>query len=265
LPSWKEIIDLMDEHHVPDSMMISHAVYGMSFTGDTTSMSGATGQNLRESLDRSTGQIGVPSAACPIHPLIARLYMARPDLRVVLEDRFDLSQLQGSGAGDGEFTTSVMGCSDPECPILIHGYVWKKTQDWIGTYGDVDTLLAWKFLEADLTAGHEFTHQLVPSLADDVFLHCKVRGKTRISTGYQTFWNGLDCLYIIDYGSWTWTGPGGEELLCCRTIDYGRVIYVPEVGPVHSYERILVGLGEYVGPGFGERILSLTDTGLPLE
>jgi len=46
-------------------------------------------------------------------------------------------------------------------------------------------------------------------------------------------------------------------------VDYGRVIYVPEVGPVYTYERMLVNPGEPSSIGIGERILTLTDTGAP--
>lgn len=265
LPSWNRIEALLDDHDIPDGMATTYASYGLTFAGDTISMSGVTGQNLRASLDLPGSRVAHATGGCGISAFIARLYMARPDLRTAIEDRFNLDPAGNPGSGDTDCATLLMACTAPECPLLIHGYVWEKTEDWIGTYGDVDTLLAWKFLEEDLSAGHEFTHQLVPSLADDVFLHCKVRGRAKVTTAYQAFRNGLDCLYIIDYGSWISTGPGGEEVGCCRTIDYGRVVYVPEVGPVFSYERILVGLGARVGTGVGERILSLTDTGLPSE
>ncbi len=236
-------------------MTTTYASYGLAFAGDTTSMSGATGQNLRESLDLPGRQVANATGGSSISPLIARLYTARPDLRNVIEDRFSLDPIRNPESGGIEYATLFMACLAPECPLLIHGYVWEKTKEWIGTYGNVDTLLAWKFLDEDLSAGHRFTHQLLPSLADNVFLHCKVRGRAKVITDYQAFQNGLDCLYIIDYGSWMPSGQGGEEAGCCR------VIYVPEVGPVFSYERMLAGLGEPLGTGIGERILSLTDTG----
>ena len=263
LPSWRRIEDLLDAHDIPEDVTTSNAMYRIAFAGDTTSMSGVTAQNLRESLDIPGRQAASAGSRCRIHPFVARLYMARPDLRRVIEDRFGLDPQRDQGILCAENATLMMGCLEWECPLLIHGYVWEKTQDWIGTYGDLDTLLAWKFLDADLSTGHEFTHQLLPSLADDAFLHCKVTGRVKVETDYRGFPNALDCLYIIDYGSWTVTDAGGNPLGCCRTIDYGRVIYVPEVGPVYTYERMLVNPGEPSSIGIGERILTLTDTGAP--
>jgi hypothetical protein len=45
-------------------------------------------------------------------------------------------------------------------------------------------------------------------------------------------------------------------------LDYGTVSYAPAVGPVRSYERKLVAVGDggALGPGIGDLELSITET-----
>ena len=164
----------------------------------------------------------------------------------------------GSGADAGLLGA---GCFGYDCPLLIHGGVWRKTDQWIAAYADLDTLPAWKYLEADLSRGHEFTHQLAPSLASDIFLHCRVVGEGRAKTEVCVFKRALDCIYLVDYGVYNLQGPGPDAQGYYRVFDYGRVLYVPGVGPVYAYERMLVCAGDPVGIGLGERHISLTATG----
>jgi len=138
-------------------------------------------------------------------------------------------------------------------PLLIHGGAWEKTDDWIATYGVLNTEPAWKFLTSDLAVGTEFTHQLIPDLANDVFLHARIESHVTIDTELGTYEKAVDCLYIIDYGiSAVSTSPGGPTSGYMRTYEYGRVVYAPTLGPVYSYERKFMSAGTPVTKGSGD-------------
>jgi hypothetical protein len=262
VPTLDEIEDLLREHPIGYPVETIGAYYGQEFDGDTVSHSGATGQNLRETLYKQDDPALLSGRRSAGNPFLQHLYIARPDLRHALEDaaRPALGNIAES-VGTGRCPLLTV-CASIECPILLHGYVWEKTDEWIGTYGDIDLLLAWKFLEADLTPGHEFTHQLVPGLTDDAFLHCRVLEEASVETEIMTFPRGLECLYMIDYGVAFMPPIGEQSAGYCRTFDYGTVTYVPEVGPVASYERLLVHTGEPVGTGYARRYLSLSGFGV---
>jgi hypothetical protein len=256
-PSLDEVSCLLENHAVADEFDTEIATFRMEFAGDTTSSQGVTGQNLRELVSPSGG--GAPAQpGGRISPLLAGVYAARPDLRAAIEQ-----QVGTGGASSLAPGTSVgllgAGCFSYACPLLIHGGVWRKTEEWIGVYTSLDTLPAWKFLEADLSDGHEFTHQLIPLLAPDVVLHCRVVGERRAKTDMCTFRKALDCIYLVDYGVGQLLGPGA--LRYYRAFDYGRVLYVPEVGPVYVYERMLACVSDPMGLGVGERTTSLKATG----
>lgn len=262
IPTMDEIEDLLENHPIGDSVETIRACYEQEFDGDTVSHSGAAGQNLRETLYPLDGPAALSGGGSPSSPFLQHLYIARPDLRRALENTAGPALAGMREVCEGGACALMSGCFSIECPILLHGYVWEKTDEWIGTYGDVDLLLAWKFLEADLSPGHEFTHQLVPGLADNVFLHCRILGETSIETEALDFEMALECLYLIDYGITWYASIGGEPIGCCRMFDYGTVTYVPEVGPVSSYERLLVPTGEPVGTGYAQRHLSLSGFGV---
>lgn len=262
VPTMDEIEELLKDHPIGHPVETIGAYYEQEFDGDTVSQSGATGQNLRETLYPldDPAMLGRRSAAGD--PFLQHLYIARPDLRHALEEACGPAHAGiARSVATGHYPL-LTGCFSIECPILLHGYVWEKTDEWIGTYGDVDLLLAWKFLEADLSPDHEFTHQLVPGLTDDAFLHCRVLEETSVETEILSFPRALKCLYLIDYGVATMTSVGGSPIGYWRTFDYGTVTYVPEIGPVASYERLLVSTGEPVGTGYGRRSLSLSGFGV---
>jgi hypothetical protein len=272
-PSMDEALILLFGHGIGENPIRLFGTYGLQFDGDTTTLSGVTAQNLRETLIPAGNGIltglstQVHEEARQVDPLLLRLAVARPDLR----DR--IANLIGPGgeaavmqaeymlkARTGGDNSTVGGFTDPFAePLFIHGYAWRKTSEWIGTYGDVDTLLAWKFLEADLVPGHEFTHQLVPSLADDVVLHCRVLPMTKLKTPAGVFVNALECLYMIDFGVTRVLSPQSDESGWARLFEYGVAIYVPTVGPVYSYHRMMVDAANPDGPGYGDIKVSLTN------
>ncbi len=208
-----------EEPPLPPEWMRITGPYALQFEGQITTLSGVTTQNLREHLQLGPGAARMPAADWRTR-FLARLAQARPDLR---------ARLGMSALGQEPRALFVL-------PLFVHGYAWQKTASYIGTYGDLDTLLAWKFLGADVTPGASFVFQLVPSLASDVFLTAWVvpRGEQRRLQGYS---RELQVVYEVDYGVTTAMSPEGGSLGYMRLIDYGSVIYVPGVGPVEALER----------------------------
>ena len=268
LPSMDEIENLLRNHPIGDNPDTVTGVYKLEFSGQTTTGSGVTAQNLEQTVIPTRG-CGLLTRADTPHPgFLERLRLVRPDLRPGIDAHLpalvpsSLGHLvRGDAYGKERDPSHTLRLTDPPSPGLIHGGAWEKTHEWIGTYGDLDTLLAWKFLEADLASNHEFTHQLVPSLADDVFLHCRVLGKTVLRTSAGDFWKALECIYLVDYGPANIDPPGGTERWQ-HFYDYGRVVYVPDLGPVHSYERVLIAVGKTVGAVYGDITVELAGTNL---
>lgn len=144
---------------------------------------------------------------------------------------------------------------------------WVKTGEVIGGYGDLDTALSWKFLEADLAVGHTFTFQLVPSLADDVYLHAQIRSVGDVETPRGTFENVVTVNYLIDQGLQQVTDEVGQVLAQTRAYRVARMQYAPEIGPIHCIERGFVPfLDEQPGSGLVEDfVYDLIGTGLFTE
>lgn len=215
----------------------------LRFRGRGTTLSGAEGQNLVETLTPDAA--GRPAVTRAGDAFLARLAQARPDLVPALRQR--------NAALEGLSATLVP-------PILVHGYIWEKTLEHIGTYGDVDQNLAWKFLEADLSPGHEFTFQLVPGLATDVFLHALVL-PPRLATYPRLTFSAVEVVYVIDFGVTAATDESGSFLGFSRGYSYGSVIYVPRVGPVASTEYHGAQAGQSPGDVTDRIVLRLVGTG----
>ena len=263
VPTMDQVAALLDSNPLGGPVDTTAEVYRLQFTDSITTASGVTAQYLRESLE--IPRVNKVAAERPSfeRALLARLVMARPDLRGKIAAYMGSGMLPSLardnqvGGAIGSLTEQVM-----RGPLLVHGYAWRKTDSWIGTYGDIDTLLAWKFLEAPLVYHHEFTHRLVPSLADGVYEHCRILGASSVRTEAGVFFGALECLYVIDYGVMEYRDEFGDPTGYVRFFDYGTVVYAPGVGPVYSYERWMVQPGDPVTSGFGDLTLSLTETGV---
>jgi hypothetical protein len=214
----------------------------MVFDGDSTTLSGATAQALRDTAY-------LPAGA---RALLAGPSSTRAFLEAYIEQR---ATLTGGSAGTRSGFLSQIQITPK--PILVHGGAWEKTDAYIGTYGDIDTSIAWKFLEADLCPGSEFEFQVSST---GVRVKCRILGKTSVQTEMGSFENGLDCLYVVDLGV---IGYGSGDIFTNykRHITYGNVIYVPDVGPVYSYERSYVCVRDTLSNGAGDMELDLTATG----
>jgi hypothetical protein len=157
-PSIQDILPLIDHPPLPDSMTSETGDWALSFQDSITTQSGVTAQNLVELPGGIPSPKAFRTAGEQPSALLAHVLRARPDLR---------KRILGSRALAEPVDLIDLG------PLFLHGGAWEKTANWIGTYGDLDTLLVWKYLEANLTPGHEFVHQLIPAAADDVYLHAR--------------------------------------------------------------------------------------------
>jgi hypothetical protein len=262
-----EVVALLGSQPIGEVFSIGLGTYELRFSGYITTMSGVTAQNLMESIYRQEGGPSAVTQVAPEEAFLSRLMTARPDLKdkiaAYVNSRHEL-KLSGVGlqpafpsrnsVGSGVSSPVAQGLPDP---VLLHGYAWRKSDSWIGTYGDLDTLLAWKFLESPLIPAHEFTFRLVPSLADDVFEHCRILRMLSFQTEAGVFRNAIECLYVIDYGILSWSNMENPEIGYSRAFDYGTVVYAPTVGPVYCYERKFVEPGDPLTLGAGDLELSL--------
>lgn len=243
-PVTLDLVAALLGNHPPGPNPVSEAAgYRMQFLGTKTTQSGAVGQNLQtEILDvamTSASPARLEQGGAPFWRSLAR---ARPDLAPRIAARWP----------DPVRLTSSTGAMDVDPPLFLFGYAWEKTREYIGSYGDLNTLLAWKYLEADLEPGHEFTIQLVPDLADDVFLHVRVLSERTAATVLGDHPHSIDVLYLVDYGVSEQTDPDGNVTGYSHPFDYGTITYAPRVGPIATYERNLVYSGEPLHPGYRE-------------
>jgi hypothetical protein len=239
VPDWSDIEDYLNTDISADSLVTVASVYRMRFNGERRAGGGVTAQNLEESFSSTgAGPVAVPATSSGGRGFLARLYLARPDLA---------EQLMLFG------DTPAAAAEEP---MFVHGGVWEKTAEWIGTYGDIDQHLAWKFLTSNLRPGTEFSHQLLPSIADDLWLYGRIKRVFNAGTDVGVLRNSLECYYIIDYGISHFTTPSGGSLGYTRSIGYGVVVYAPTVGPVYCHERGLADIG--IPVGYSELKIRLT-------
>jgi hypothetical protein len=235
--------------------------YGMQFRGNVRTRSGVEAQNLYEwfppmSAAGLAGGVAVGAPAATGEAFLARVAEARPDLRGrLLAMRPDLR---------ARLEQPARAARDPWPPILVHGYAWRLAPRHIGAYGDADTLLAWKFLESDVRPGHEFHFQLLPLLADDLWLSASVERELALEVpGAGLVRDAIEVLYLVDYGDAVLTDGQGNARGHFRTFDYGTVVYAPGVGPVSVVERRFAWAGGTGTLGTWELDLSLLWSGVP--
>lgn len=241
--------ELLESEPAGSDPEVSTGTYGLRFNGRITTMSGATGQNLEESLVETGSSTAAAAARLgrPGERFLNLLRRARPDLAPTLAER-------------GEAPAMASGASFLPGPTLLHGYAWEQNRDWIGTYGDLNQSVAWIFLASGIRPGSQFSLQLVPDLANDVYLHARVRGWRSVETEAGVFRRALDVLYLVDFGVSQVVDLNGEPVGYSRSYLVGTIDYAPGVGPVHSLERLWLAFG---GPGnaaTGDIALSLTAT-----
>lgn len=226
------LLDRMHAEHPADEV---DAIYRLQFLGRHTTQSGAEGQHLVEGFYHDKSAEAIPR---PRDPFLRRLAEVRPDLRArIAALTSDQSPTQSTGTmGRPEFA-----------PLFLHGSAWVRLDHLIGGYGDLDTEIAWVYLTSELAPGSGFTHQLVPALDDDVFLHGLVLGYRDVRTEAGLFRNCLECVYLVDFGPFQVFNEQGTVIGYARGFDCGNILYAPGIGPVQSREY-----RSFEGPEFGE-------------
>lgn len=136
---------------------------------------------------------------------------------------------------------------------LSMGPQWRRSRDRIAIYSG--GYLQWVHLDGVLTRGHEFTVQLVPALADDIFLHVRVWRSRSFGVMGTTQAGCLECFYLIDMGIVQAVNENGEGGGFFRAYRYGIVIYAPEVGPVYCREKCLVGPDNMIRDDLGALVV----------
>jgi hypothetical protein len=243
IPSLDEVAALLGNHPIGSNPVADAAGYRMQFNGMKTTESGAVGQSLEtEVFDLATTSTGsIRHSMVPDAGFWRSLARARPDLA---------PRIAGRLGQEAARLAAPVEAAEVDPPLYLFGYAWEKTREYIGSYGDLNTILSWKYLEADLTPGHEFTIQLVPDLADNVFLHVRVLAERAATTVLGEHPHSIDVLYVVDYGVGDYSG--GSVPGFAHAYDYGTITYAPKVGPVASYERNIIYTGEPIHPGYRE-------------
>jgi hypothetical protein len=215
-----------------------------------------------------TAYVYPDSASVPDAPGLSEiLEWFRPDAVPPVQDiatrsfrlEFDGERTTQSGVTGQNLTATIMGGALPGttlafAPTFLRDGVWEKTEDWIGSYGDVDTLLSWIYLKPNLSPGASFTFRSRAGWVMDAWV---VDWETA-DTPVGSFQNAVEVIYRMSWGITCRTTvfdpqPHG----CYRIVHVGRVIYAPTIGPVYLYERAPAA-GDPRGWGFGDVTLELT-------
>ena len=229
-PTLGDILGWLANPKVPTPGSITRAHFRLRFDGERLTAFGRTTQNLLEEW------------APFIEP------------NTSFETRFT-TQLGFIRSGF-QLTDGVYGVSDHVTldPVFLHGGAWEKSATVIGTYGDLDPGLAWKFLDGDMDLGDSFA---LPVFGGT--LRAWVQSRAAIETAVGRFEDALVCVYLFDLGitcATTVFQPDAHD--CYRLFYFGRVYYVPTVGPVFAFERHAAAAGDPDAEGWGDITLSLT-------
>jgi hypothetical protein len=184
-------------------------------------------QNLRlDGPGGATKQLGqTDGMPAELSPFLATLWRSRPDLRVAL-DRHN------------ERTVGQEQLTDGFHQLLIGEAAYSKTEHEISAYRrDVEATRSWLWLVSDLTIGNTFALQLVPDLADDVWLYGTITMWEAVTVPAGVFPECLRVDYRIDYGEAVCLDEYGQGLGGYRSETRGWIDYAPDVGPVSHYEE----------------------------
>jgi len=241
LPSMEDLHAALQQPVDADQLGLDVGLYRLLFDGQVTTETGVVGQDLVEAfysevdpLLRETGD----ARSCE-QRLLRTLARARPDLRPAILKRL-------GGAADWS-----KDLADARSPFFLGAYAFAFEDSGYYAYGDLDTEHAWTYLEGDLSVGSEFSLQLVPEIADDIWLHGRVWSVEDRDISGIAWPNALEYLYVVDLGVQTATDEGGEVIGYVHPYVYGTTVFVPEVGPVACHERHVIFADEILQDGGG--------------
>lgn len=224
--------DLPEAGEVDDVGIIT-----LEFRGTIASLDGPK-QNLESTFERTLPAFargGESAEARPtfaavaasgrpaVSPVMARIYVARPDLR-------------GALVAKGHVPASAAKTLSPQDlpPFTFHDSKFEKQDAWIGTYGDLRADSAFTLLKAPLTEGASFRHQLIPDLADDIWEYGWTLGPRYVSTAAGEFGDAIGVVYFVDYGVSYIIDEQGNEGQAFRTFSISSFYFAPGVGPVYQ-------------------------------
>jgi hypothetical protein len=219
------------ESYGPGAQVIDNELR-VFFDGTTVAGGGIGTQYLRQEVVGVPVVNAVPGgaalAAMPPDPLLRAIWVARPDLRVRIEQAI----------------------ADAPCPayhpvggyaVLLGGeFAWRRTTDEVAAWRcNAENTRSWLWLVSDLTIGNTFTLQLLPDLASDVFLRGTIAAIEPSTVPAGAFDGCVRVDYVVDYGVGTCTDPSGNPIGMSRSETRGYVRYAPNIGPVESYEQFI--------------------------
>ena len=197
------------------------------FDGTVVAPNEIPAQYLHQDLVGGPASASALVAALP-DPFLRRLWVARPYLRKKILKVIELAT-----------------CPESHPPnafaVLLNGeFAYRKTTDEIAAWRcNLADTRSWLWLVSDLSIGNTFTLQLVPDLANNVFLHGMIAAIEPVTVPAGTFDNGVRVGYVIDYGTIECRDGNGTLTGTFRSETQGHVHYVPDVGPVESYEEFI--------------------------
>lgn len=215
LPTMEDLHEALSEPLPGIVTDVLEGLYKIEFDGMITTQSGATGQNMVETMF-----VEADDSPDPLLALVAR---ARPDLRPAIAARY--------GVGAKEYTRVVAS------PYFLGGYCFSAEENGYYGYGDVDQNHSWVYLEGDVAVGTEFSLQLVPALAGDVWLYGEVWSLGDRTVNGVDYENVLEVMYLVDLGEAQVTDESGTTIGTHHPYIYGNSFFVPELGPVAGVER----------------------------
>lgn len=230
LPSMESLHALLLAGHEGEPTHAESALYELGLSGMMTTESGVVAQRLVTRLEPLVPVAGSRSVmAAPAHQerLLRMVAVARPDLRHAVEARL--------GAAPAPMKTLGV-----EPPFLLGGEAFSREKSGYYGYGDLDRNHSWVYMEGPLRAGRTFNLQLVPALADDIWLHGRIWSvKDAVLDGVR-YENLVECMYVLDMGVQAATNEDGSIQLSARSFMYGIIWYCPGVGPVGAKEAHVI-------------------------
>jgi len=222
----------------------------------TDAMTGAVVQRLfGETMPDATPRGAAPEA---LPAFLRTLWSVRPELR---------ARLDGLATRTGSYWPFVLL---PDFVGNASGVGFLETPDYLGGWRDMLADWSWWYLTDELSEGATFELQLIPDLADDVFLRGEIRTlEGSVTTVSETYDNAVIVDYEVDYGVSTIIDDMEQELGTFQSFHRGHVAYVPGVGPVALEEALTHEVDcracdpEDVDFPEGEASLSLTSGPVP--
>ena len=227
-----------DQHYEsfgPDAETADNQIR-LLFDGTTVAPDGIQAQYLRQellsgpALQATLNGVagGTMIAAAASDPFLRHLWAARPDLRAKV----------------------VKALADAPCPqnappgsysVLLNGeFAWLETADEIAAWRcNLANTRSWRWLVSNLTIGNTFTLQLIPDVANDVFLHGTIAAIEPATVPAGTYPGCVRVDYVIDYGTSECVDQNGLPLGSYRAETRGYIRYAPTVGPVESFEEFI--------------------------